>query len=77
MCEVSIKKGHISLAGILCKPTAQTGKTAGLIVVHPGGGVKEQTAGTYMQKDSAMPVSPQLSMIVGENLIFSKNQTNV
>lgn len=50
MSEVSIKKGPISLAGILYKPAGQSGKTPGLIVVHPGGGVKEQTAGTYAKR---------------------------
>jgi len=47
MSEVSIKKGSFSLAGLLYKPVGQSSKTPGLIIVHPGGGVKEQTAGTY------------------------------
>jgi dienelactone hydrolase len=50
MSEISIKKGSFSLAGLLYKPVGQSGKTPALIVVHPGGGVKEQTAGTYAEK---------------------------
>ena len=50
MSEVSIKKGSIGLAGLLYKPTGKSGKTPGLVIVHPGGGVKEQTAGTYAKK---------------------------
>ncbi|EHK20804.1 uncharacterized protein TRIVIDRAFT_50413 [Trichoderma virens Gv29-8] len=50
MSQISIKKGPISLSGLLFKPTGQSGKTPGLVVVHPGGGVKEQTAGTYAKK---------------------------
>ncbi|KAJ5991690.1 hypothetical protein N7451_007414 [Penicillium sp. IBT 35674x] len=50
MTEVSIKKGTFSLAGLLYKPVGQSGKTPGLVIVHPGGGVKEQTAGTYAKK---------------------------
>ncbi|KAM0247623.1 hypothetical protein ACHAQJ_009763 [Trichoderma viride] len=50
MSEISIKKGPISLAGHLFKPAGQSGKTQGLVIVHPGGGVKEQTAGTYAKK---------------------------
>ncbi|KAJ5273614.1 hypothetical protein N7478_008739 [Penicillium angulare] len=50
MSEVSIKKDSISLAGLLFKPTGKSGKTPGLVIVHPGGGVKEQTAGTYAKK---------------------------
>ncbi|KAJ6142884.1 hypothetical protein N7471_002337 [Penicillium samsonianum] len=50
MSEVSIKKGPISLAALLFKPAGQSGKTSGLVVVHPGGGVKEQTAGTYAKR---------------------------
>lgn len=50
MSEVSIKKGSISLAGLLYKPTGKSGQTQGLVIVHPGGGVKEQTAGAYAKK---------------------------
>lgn len=50
MFEVSIKKGPISLAALLFKPAGQSGKASGLVVVHPGGGVKEQTAGTYAKR---------------------------
>ncbi|KAF3066022.1 Uncharacterized protein CFAM422_009150 [Trichoderma lentiforme] len=48
--QISIKKGPISLAGFLFKPTQASGKTPGLVLVHQGGGVKEQTAGTYAKK---------------------------
>ena len=51
MSEISIKKGPISLAGLLFKPSNPAAKTTpGLVIVHPGGGVKEQTARTYAQK---------------------------
>lgn len=50
MSAISIKKGPISLAGLLFKPSTPAKKTPGLVIVHPGGGVKEQTAQTYAQK---------------------------
>ncbi|GFP59577.1 hypothetical protein ACSS6W_010950 [Trichoderma asperelloides] len=50
MSEISIKKGPINLAGLLFKPAEQSGKSQGLVIVHPGGGVKEQTAGTYAKR---------------------------
>jgi fermentation-respiration switch protein FrsA (DUF1100 family) len=50
MSEISIKKGPIALAGLLFKPSNASGKTPGLVIVHPGGGVKEQTASTYARK---------------------------
>jgi fermentation-respiration switch protein FrsA (DUF1100 family) len=50
MSETSIKKGPIALAGLLFKPSNASGKIPGLVIVHPGGGVKEQTASTYAQK---------------------------
>lgn len=46
MSLISIVKGSITLAGLLHRPNT-TGKAPGLVVVHPGGGVKEQTANTY------------------------------
>ncbi|KNG86143.1 X-Pro dipeptidyl-peptidase (S15 family) protein [Aspergillus nomiae NRRL 13137] len=51
MSAISIPKGPINLAGLLFKPSTPTAsKTSALIVVHPGGGVKEQTAQTYAKK---------------------------
>ena len=51
MSEISIKKGPIALAGLLFKPSNPAARaTSGLVIVHPGGGVKEQTAQTYAQK---------------------------
>lgn len=50
MSAISIPKGPISLAGLLFAPTNASGKTAALIIVHPGGGVKEQTAQKYAKK---------------------------
>lgn len=50
MSEISIKKGAINLAGLLFKPSSPSSKTPGLVIVHPGGGVKEQTAKTYAKK---------------------------
>ena len=48
MSAISIPKGSIQLAGLLFKPaTPSTPKLPALIIVHPGGGVKEQTAGLY------------------------------
>ncbi|KAE8387406.1 hypothetical protein BDV23DRAFT_186319 [Aspergillus alliaceus] len=48
-------KGHpsrpINLAGRPFKPSATTtSKTSALIVIHPGGGVKERTARLYARK---------------------------
>ncbi|KAJ6113511.1 X-Pro dipeptidyl-peptidase protein [Penicillium sp. IBT 18751x] len=51
MSEISIKKGPISLAGLLFRSSKPAEKTTpGLVIVHPGGGVKEQTAQLYAQK---------------------------
>lgn len=51
MSAVSIPKGPIQLAGLLYQPTLLPGaKAAGLVVIHPAGGVKEQTAGIYARK---------------------------
>lgn len=53
MSEISIKKGPISLAGLLFKPSNESPKSPALVIVHPGGGVKEQTAQTYAKKLAA------------------------
>jgi uncharacterized protein len=53
MSAVSIKKGPIQLAGLLfksAKPPSSSSKSPALVVVHPGGGVKEQTAGLYAKR---------------------------
>lgn len=52
MSAISIPKGNnISLAGLLYKATpSSTTKPPVLVLVHPAGGVKEQTAGLYAQK---------------------------
>ncbi|PLB53288.1 X-Pro dipeptidyl-peptidase protein [Aspergillus steynii IBT 23096] len=51
MTEISIKKGPIHLAGLLFRPSNPAAKTTpGLVIIHPGGGVKEQTAHNYAQK---------------------------
>ncbi|KAJ0418315.1 Alpha/Beta hydrolase protein [Aspergillus carlsbadensis] len=47
MSAISIIKGSIKLAGLLYKPTSTTFKVPGIVVIHPGGGVKEQTASIY------------------------------
>jgi fermentation-respiration switch protein FrsA (DUF1100 family) len=51
MLSISIKKGPIQLAGLLHKPATSSGvKFPAIVIVHPGGGVKEQTAGLYAKK---------------------------
>ncbi|KAH8202099.1 hypothetical protein TruAng_003767 [Truncatella angustata] len=50
MVAVSIPKGLINLAGLLFKPSTPSAKSPALVVVHPGGGVKEQTASLYAKK---------------------------
>jgi fermentation-respiration switch protein FrsA (DUF1100 family) len=53
--NVQFNNGAISLAGNLYLPAGFTeqGNYAAIITVHPGGGVKEQTAGLYAQKLAA------------------------
>ncbi|KAI9034876.1 alpha/beta hydrolase [Aspergillus affinis] len=53
MSAIAVKKGPIQLAGLLFTPTTSSDKTPALIVVHPGGGVKEQTAQVYAKKFAA------------------------
>ena len=51
MSHITIPKGDINLAGLLFSPPkTTTTKSPAIIVVHPGGGVKEQTASLYAQK---------------------------
>lgn len=50
--NVSFKNNGIDMAGNLYLPKnfSKTGKYPVIVSVHPGGGVKEQTAGLYAQK---------------------------
>jgi uncharacterized protein len=52
MKNVQFKNNAIMLAGNLYLPAgfSEAGKYAAIITVHPGGGVKEQTAGLYARK---------------------------
>jgi uncharacterized protein len=49
MSAISIQKGSIQLAGLLFRPNSSS-KSPALVIVHPGGGVKEQTASLYAKK---------------------------
>lgn len=49
--EVRFRNGDIQVAGHLYRPeNAADKKLPAIIVVHPGGGVKEQTAGLYAEQ---------------------------
>ncbi len=50
--NISFKNNGIDMAGNLYLPKnfSETGKYPVIVSVHPGGGVKEQTAGLYAQK---------------------------
>lgn len=50
MSAITIQKGPIQLAGLVHKPTVSGSEFPALIIVHPGGGVKEQTAALYAKK---------------------------
>ncbi|KAF2823887.1 alpha/beta-hydrolase [Ophiobolus disseminans] len=50
MQPVSIIKGSIQLAGLLFQPNITSGSLPGVVVIHPGGGVKEQTASVYAER---------------------------
>lgn len=50
MLPISILKGSITLAGLLFQPENITGTLPGLVIIHPGGGVKEQAASVYAEK---------------------------
>ncbi|OAL55146.1 alpha/beta-hydrolase [Pyrenochaeta sp. DS3sAY3a] len=52
MSLISILKGGLHLAGIIHSPPISTGKFPGVVVVHPGGGVKEQVANDYARRIS-------------------------
>ncbi|MCK0472813.1 alpha/beta hydrolase [Halalkalibacter sp. APA_J-10(15)] len=50
--SVTFKNGNLNIAGHLYLPEEfeESKKYSGIVVVHPGGGVKEQTAGVYAEK---------------------------
>ncbi|WP_043626802.1 alpha/beta hydrolase [Nonomuraea candida] len=49
--NVSFPSAHLTLAGILFTPDDHTGgRLPAVVVSHPGGGVKEQTAGVYAER---------------------------
>ncbi|KAF4548832.1 Hypothetical protein D9617_25g061620 [Elsinoe fawcettii] len=50
MSKIKIPKSSLSLAGLQFRPDNGNGKYPGIVVVHPGGGVKEQTASTYAKR---------------------------
>ncbi|KIV91563.1 hypothetical protein PV10_06088 [Exophiala mesophila] len=51
MSAISIEKGPLQLAGLLFRPSVNaSAKEPAVVVVHPGGGVKEQTAQLYAKK---------------------------
>ncbi|KAH7371181.1 Alpha/Beta hydrolase protein [Pyrenochaeta sp. MPI-SDFR-AT-0127] len=52
MSLIKILKGSLHLAGILHRPESVSARSPGLIVVHPGGGVKEQVANVYAERFS-------------------------
>jgi len=55
MTTISIPKRDIHLAGLLFKPTnPPSPKGPALVIVHPGGGVKEQAATVYAKKFSEL-----------------------
>src|SRR5215218_4491377 len=51
---VTFKNTNLKMAGNLYLPAGfdKAKKYPAIVVVHPGGGVKEQTAGLYAQKQS-------------------------
>ncbi|RBN42025.1 hypothetical protein DMN50_07085, partial [Priestia megaterium] len=50
--SVTFKNNILNMVGNLYLPEGfdESKKYSGIVVVHPGGGVKEQTAGIYAQK---------------------------
>lgn len=50
MKNVRFNNRTITLAGHLYLPENLNGKAPAIVVVHPGGGIKEQTAGLYAQQ---------------------------
>ena len=52
MRSISFKHGNIAMAGNLYLPEAfnEASRYPAILSIHPGGGVKEQTAGLYAQR---------------------------
>ncbi|KAL9941175.1 hypothetical protein D7B24_006853 [Verticillium nonalfalfae] len=50
MSAISIPKGSINLAGLLFRPGSTTKKLPGIVILHPTGGVKEQTVSIYAKR---------------------------
>ncbi|KAH7071108.1 X-Pro dipeptidyl-peptidase protein [Paraphoma chrysanthemicola] len=50
MQPINIVKGSIQLAGLLFQPNTTSGQLPGVVVIHPGGGVKEQAASVYAER---------------------------
>merc|ERR1712187_1047626 len=50
MSQVTITKGSIQLSGLLFQPSNASPDSPALVIVHPGGGVKEQVASLYAKK---------------------------
>ncbi|PNS17948.1 hypothetical protein CAC42_3907 [Sphaceloma murrayae] len=50
MTSIHIPKGSIKLAGLLFQPSETIREVPAIVVVNPGGGVKEQTAGIYARR---------------------------
>ena len=50
MASITIPKGPINLAALLYRPSTDRQKYTAVIVVHPGGGVKEQVTSLYANK---------------------------
>jgi len=60
MQSVTFKNRGIDMAGNLYLPADfnKNGKYAAIVVVHPGGGVKEQAAGVYARLSLRRGLSP-------------------
>lgn len=50
MSTISIPKGSLKLAGLLYRPGNTVNKSPAVVVIHPGGGVKEQCSSIYAKK---------------------------
>ncbi len=63
MRSISFKHGNIAMAGNLYLPEAfnEGSRYPAILSIHPGGGVKEQTAGLYAQRLADKGLSPSHS----------------